>query len=173
MVALGLAAGRVRLVSSHGEWADEFAREKTAIVAAMDGLALGIEHVGSTAVAGIPAKPILDVLVGVQSFERAATTIGPLEALGYQYRGEFGIARRHYFVKGDPRTHHLHMVEITSTDWRKTVVFRDLLRSDAVARREYADAKMQLAAMYAEDRSSYQQEKNRVIERILREAGRS
>ena len=90
-----------------------------------------------------------------------------MEGLGYDYRGENGIPRRHYFVKGDPRTHHVHMVEKDSRDWRITVVFRDFLKSHPEAADKYADAKMCLATKYAHDRGAYQQAKDEVVERIL------
>jgi GrpB-like predicted nucleotidyltransferase (UPF0157 family) len=74
----------------------------------VSGHTLEVQHVGSTAIPGVSAKPVLDVLVGVAGFDEAVCALRPL---GYCYRGEHGIPRRHYFVKGDPRTHHLHMVE--------------------------------------------------------------
>ena len=90
-----------------------------------------------------------------------------MESIGYRYRGENGIRRRHYFVKGKPRTHHVHIVERNSDNWRQTVHFRDLLRSDRDAANEYALAKRALAERYARDRKAYQREKGRVIGRIL------
>ena len=169
-MTLGLTAGHVALDSSHAAWADEFRREKGRIAEAIGPHVLDIQHVGSTAIPGVPAKPILDILVVVEDYDEAAVCIGPLEGIGYIYRGEHGIPRRHYFVQGDPRTHHLHMVERDSESWRGTVLFRDFLRSDPESAREYAGAKEELAAKYARDRPSYQQKKDQVVERILERA---
>lgn len=169
-MTLGLASGRVSLLSEHEAWAHEFKLEKTRIVAAVGTHILDIQHVGSTSISGVPAKPILDILVGVGDFDRAFACIAPIENIGYRYRGEHGILRRHYFVKGEPRTHHLHMVERDSDNWRLTLAFRDLLRSHEDLAREYTDAKEALAAKYARQRSVYQQEKDKVVERILERA---
>jgi GrpB-like predicted nucleotidyltransferase (UPF0157 family) len=166
-MVLGLPAGEVRLREAHGAWAEEFRAEKTRVVAAIGTHILDVQHVGSTAIAGVPAKPVLDLLVGVASFEDATVCITPLETLGYRYRGEYGIPRRHYFVKGDPRTHHLHMVESASEQWRTTIRFRDLLKSDPESARAYALAKSALAAKYPRDRAAYQREKDAVVERLL------
>ena len=172
-MTLGLAGAGVSLFSTHEAWAAEFQIEKARIAEAVGPHILDIQHVGSTSIPGVPAKPILDVLVGVQNFERAAVCILPMESIGYFYRGEFGIPRRHYFVKGDPRTHHVHMVERASRDWHITVTFRDFLRSDPDSAREYAEAKQRLAAKHAQDRSAYQQEKDKVVEDILARALKS
>lgn len=96
----------------HAAWAEEFAREREDILRVLARHATVVEHVGSTAVPGMPAKPILDILVGVPNFEKARVCVGPMESLGYEYRGENGIPGRHYFVKGKPRTHHVHMHEV-------------------------------------------------------------
>lgn len=98
--------------------------------AVLGGFVLDIQHVGSTSIPGIPAKPILDIAVAVANFEEASRCLAPIEALGYTYRGEASIPRRHYFVKGaaDNRTHHLHMNEIQSDDWQQQIAFRDILR---------------------------------------------
>lgn len=169
--ALGLAAGEVQLCTEHESWARAFAIEKAAIVGAIEPHILDVQHVGSTSIPGVPAKPILDVLVGVADFEEARVCVAPLERLGYVFKGEFGIPRRHYFVKGEPRTHHLHMQEISSPHWELTIGFRDLLRRDPTAARIYADAKRSLAAAHSRDRKAYQREKDQVVEDLLRAAG--
>ena len=169
-MALGMAAGRVSLLNAHEAWADEYELEKARILEAIGAHILDIQHVGSTSIPGVPAKPILDILVGVEDFEEAAVCIGPMRGIGYRYRGENGIPRRHYFVKGDPRTHHVHMVERDSKDWRMTVLFRDFLKSHPDAAREYAEAKKHLAVKHAQDRCAYQEEKDRVVERIMERA---
>ena len=172
-MTLGLAGAEVSLLSTHDAWAKEFEIEKTRIVEAIGPHILDIQHVGSTSIRGVPAKPILDVLVGVENFERAGVCVAPMESIGYFYRGEFGIPRRHYFVRGDPRTHHVHMVARSSRDWHITVTFRDYLRSDPDSAREYTEAKQRLAAKYAQNRSAYQQEKDKVVEGILERALKS
>lgn len=125
---LGLARGTVTLQPYTEEWPVLFRTEAAHLQAAIGAHVLDIQHVGSTAIPGLPAKPILDIGVAVENFEAAAICIQPLAAIGYRYRGEMGIPRRHYFVKGDPITHHLHMNEISSADWQQQIAFRDYLR---------------------------------------------
>jgi GrpB-like predicted nucleotidyltransferase (UPF0157 family) len=153
--------------STHTAWAGEFELERVRILNIVGDRILEIQHVGSTAIPGVPAKPVLDILVGVEDFDEASVCVAPLENIGYRYRGEYGISRRHYFVKGDPRTHHLHMVEKDSDHWTMTMAFRDFLKRDSESARAYAEAKRSLAAEYSLDREAYQREKDKVVERLL------
>ena len=172
-MTLGLAAGQVCLFDAHDVWANLYQLEKARILNVIGTHILDIQHVGSTSISGVPAKPILDILIGVESFEEAAVCIGTMECIGYRYRGENGIPRRHYFVKGDPRTHHVHMVERDGKDWRITVLFRDFLRSHPDVAHEYAAAKKHLAMEHAHNRDAYQQGKDKVVEHILERASGS
>lgn len=165
---LGLASGHVSLAQAHEAWADAFAREKARIIAAVGQHIVAVEHVGSTSIPQVPAKPILDIMVGVQDFEEARVCVAAMTALGYAYRGENGIPRRHYFVRGEPRTHHLHVVEVQSDEWRSTLRFRDLLRAHSELASEYAREKERLAARYSRDREGYQREKGKAVEGLLR-----
>ena len=164
---LGVESGRVTLARAHDAWAAAYERERARIVAAVGDHVVAIEHVGSTSIPGVPAKPILDILMGVEDFEKARVCIAPMTNIGYEYRGENGIPRRHYFVRGDPRTHHAHMVEVESDNWQTTLRFRDLLRAHSDLAAEYGRAKELLARTYADDRKAYQRAKDKVVERIL------
>jgi GrpB-like predicted nucleotidyltransferase (UPF0157 family) len=126
-LTLGLESDQLKLLQEHDAWASEFARERQRIAEVLRPYILGIEHVGSTALPSIPAKPVLNILIEVPSFERARATIAPMEFLGYEHRDEYGIPRRHYFVKGNTRTHHVHMLEMGGETWRNMLVFRDAL----------------------------------------------
>lgn len=168
---LGLADEVVRIEPYTAEWAALFEAERQQIAAAIGAHVLDIQHIGSTAIPGMSAKPILDIGVAVNNFEAAAVCIGPLEALGYRYRGEFGIPRRHYFVKGEPCTHHLHMVELHSDDWRQTIAFRDYLIDHPESARIYAELKQRLAQQFTHDRAAYQAGKNSLIQQIIRLSG--
>jgi GrpB-like predicted nucleotidyltransferase (UPF0157 family) len=161
---LGLESKRVRLASDHANWAADFDRERQSILDVLSGQ---VEHIGSTSIPGVPAKPILDILIGVDDFEAARAFVREMESLGYEFRGEYGIARRHYFVKGTPRTHHVHMVERGSEMWTVTLRFRDALRADTTLAAEYAERKSALAGQHAENREAYQAAKDRVVEELL------
>lgn len=166
-MTLGLESGTVSLLAAHEAWADAFELEKVRILAAIGNDIVAVEHVGSTSIPGVDAKPILDILVGVRRFEEAQTCVAPMQELGYVYRGEYGIPRRRYFVHGEPRTHHLHMVEVQSEQWQSMLKFRDLLRARSDLAAAYANSKRRLAEIYSQDRASYQREKGRVIGRML------
>ena len=154
------------LASEHAAWASAFFSERERMLAALGSSIVALEHVGSTAVPGVPAKPILDILIGVVSFELAVVCVEPMQSLGYEYRGEYGIARRHYFVKGAPRTHHVHMLEVDGQAWRSMLGFRDALRAQPELAREYGEAKLALAAA-SRDRAAYQSAKDPVVAGIL------
>lgn len=165
---IGLEKGVVKLAPYTAEWRRLFEEEKVLLQATIGPHVLDIQHVGSTAIPGMIAKPIIDIGIAVTSFEKASVCIQPIEQLGYDYRGEVGIPRRHYFVKGDPTTHHLHMHELDSCDWQNQVLFRDYLIQRAGLAEEYAALKAQLAQRYSTDREAYLDGKAPFIERVLR-----
>ena len=167
---LGLHRGELRLSPYRNEWPALFESEQKIIEAAVGDHVPDIQHVGSTAIVGMPAKPILDIAIAVEDFEQARVCIDPLVALGYTFRGENGIPRRHYFQKGEPCTHHIHMVEKTSDEWRKLVRFRDMLRADRSTAADYRRLKLDLWERLPGDRKAYQAAKAAFIEEIIRRA---
>ena len=167
---LGLERGTVRLEAHHEEWHQKFAEERERLLEAIDDHALCIEHVGSTAICGIVAKPILDMMVGIPKFEDGDDCVQPLEKLGYEYKGENGVPGRHFFGKGSPRTHHLHMVVIDGKFWMHHLLFRDYLIGNRQIAEEYNRLKLTLAARFPRDRESYTNGKESFVERVLREA---
>lgn len=164
---IGLERGTVKLVPYTAEWQRLFAHEKTRLQAATGPHVLDIQHVGSTSIPGMVAKPVIDIGIAVANFEKARVVILPIEQLGYEYRGEHGIPRRHFFVKGDPRTHHVHVNEINSRDWENQVLFRDCLIRQPTLAEEYITLKLELAQRYPTDREAYQEGKSPFIERVL------
>ncbi len=165
---LGLEKGVVRLVPYTAEWVRYFELEKAALRLVLGGYILDIQHIGSTSIPGMLAKPIVDIAIAVADFEQAKTCIPLVEGLGYEYKGEFGIPRRHYFVKGDPRLFHLHMSESESIEWQNTLLFRDYLRDHPEAAQEYAQLKQQLAAKFPHDRDAYLDGKSEFVEGVLK-----
>lgn len=170
----GLVPNRLRVVEYDPGWPGRFAAEAGRIRAALHDGAPRIEHIGSTAVPGLAAKPIIDMMLVVEDFDATRPLVGQLEELGYRYHGENGIPRRHYFTREDTAgtvTHHLHALEEGSLEARKHRLFRDHLRANRAARDAYGSLKLRLAAMHASDRQAYQEGKTGLIERILRDAG--
>lgn len=173
---VGLQDGRVRLVPHSPEWARLFAAEKQRLLVALAPflrtIVLDIQHVGSTSIPGIPAKPIIDIGIAVTDHDTARVTIEPLEELGYVYLGEHEVPGRHFFYLGDAsttgRTHHLHMLEQTNPQWRQQIGFRDYLTAHPATAAAYGELKTELAAQYAEDRPAYLEGKADFITQVLR-----
>ena len=164
---LGLNSGELRLSHYRDEWPLLYESEQKIIESAIGEHIEDIQHVGSTAIVDMPAKPILDIAIAVDEFEKATVCIAPLAALGYTFKGENGIPRRHYFTKGKPCTHHIHMVEETSDEWAKLILFRDCLRSDQCVAAAYARFKTSLADRLIGDRVAYQNAKADFIKKVL------
>jgi GrpB-like predicted nucleotidyltransferase (UPF0157 family) len=167
---LGLPSGQLRLSPYEPNWQLLFFAEKERLLATLDNYILDVQHIGSTSIPGMPAKPILDIGIAITNFEDAARCIPLLEPLNYTYKSENGIPRRHYFVKGDPRTHHLHMLEIESEEWKNHLRFRDYLRANPASAQAYASLKQTLAMRSANDREAYQIGKDSFIKAVLQKA---
>jgi GrpB-like predicted nucleotidyltransferase (UPF0157 family) len=144
-MARGSSESYVELVDHDPTWAELFESERGKLTRVFDGRVVGIEHIGSTSVPELCAKPIVDVLVGLQELELSDEDIAAMQELGYEYLGEYGRPGRLFFRK-QPRTHHVHVVEHGGEHWDRQLTFRDALRTDAEERRRYDDFKRRLAA---------------------------
>ena len=151
-------------------WLSLFVEERVHLQRTLGSLAKGIEHVGSTAVPGLAAKPILDIMVGVDNLRDAERCVRPLEQLRYEYRGEAGVPGRLFFRKGHPRTHHLHVTDIGSEFWERHLVFRDYLRSHPETACKYAQLKYYLADHFRGERAAYTEAKTGFISEVIRRA---
>ena len=140
-----MPSDRVELVDHDPGWAELYEREKGALESVFDSDLVGIEHIGSTSVPDLCAKPIVDVLVGLRELALRPEQIEAMEGLGYEYLGEHGLPGRLFFRK-HPRTHHVHVVQHGGEHWERQITFRDALRNDAEERRRYDEFKRRLAA---------------------------
>jgi len=132
-------------------WPERFAAEAAVIKGVLGDQAVAIEHVGSTSVQGIYAKPIIDIAVAVVSFDEVPKCVEPLGRIGYEYVPEFEstLPNRRYFRKDSPegiRTHHVHMYEKGHVEFVEYLLFREYLRRHADAARDYERLKQDLAA---------------------------
>ncbi|MCI0744740.1 MAG: GrpB family protein [Verrucomicrobia subdivision 3 bacterium] len=159
----------VELVEYDPEWPARFAAERALLETALKPWLTGaIEHVGSTAVVGMPAKPVIDIMAPVRSLEASRPAIPELANLDYvyfPYRPEV----MHWFCKPSSalRTHHLHLVPLGSTRWVECLRFRDALRRDARVAAEYAALKFRLAKEFKFDREAYTDGKTPFLRRVL------
>jgi GrpB-like predicted nucleotidyltransferase (UPF0157 family) len=151
-------------------WPEEFRAEAERMARVCDDLEIRIEHVGSTSIPGLSAKPIIDIAVGVPPRIDRTPYIQALKEIGYEHLGAYGLAGRDYFRRGSPRSHHVHMWSWSSRQWRDHLAFRDYLRAHADARMEYEILKRELALAYSDDRGRYTAEKAPFIQAILRKA---
>ena len=149
-------------------WPVLFAALRAKLAAALGDLAASIEHVGSTAVPGLAAKPILDIDVLLCSAEHLALAMERLSSLGYRHQGDLGIAGREAFAtpSGDP-PHHLYVCPPSSPASRRHILFRDHLRAHPGHAQAYADLKRRLAAQFSDDRVAYTEAKSNFIRSIL------
>jgi GrpB-like predicted nucleotidyltransferase (UPF0157 family) len=146
------------VVNSDPAWPAQAAEEADRVREALG--ALAVEHIGSTAVPGLAAKPVLDLLAGLESLELGRDRLDAMAALGYEYLGEYGLPGRLFFRKGpERRTHHVHAVELGGPQWRRHLAFRDFLRLHPDEAAHYAEAKLALAAAVNGDWDAYTERK--------------
>ncbi|HVG35236.1 MAG TPA: GrpB family protein [Pyrinomonadaceae bacterium] len=155
-------------------WPMLYAQERELILSLMAQDLAAIEHIGSTAVPGLGAKPIIDIMAAVRSLRDAERCIEPLARIGYEYVPEFEdvMPERRYFRKsaGRTRTHHLHMVELSSDFWRRHLLFRNFLRAHPSTAHQYYCLKKELARKFRTKREAYTDAKTSFIEDIVKRA---
>jgi GrpB-like predicted nucleotidyltransferase (UPF0157 family) len=169
---IGLKRGTVILKKYHKEWARAFEAEKKNLQNLLGHVALDIQHIGSTAVPGLVAKPIIDILMAVKSLGDVSSLRPLLEKAGYEYRKNGSGNKQILFVKGpeELRTHYLHITELGGSVWQNDIAFRDYLRSHPKAVEEYQKIKEILASKYGDKREDYTAGKSEFIETILSQA---
>ena len=128
-----------------------------------------MEHIGSTAIVGMDAKPIIDLMGTVLNLESARTFVPTIEALGYEFLPEEPPPDRLFFAKGprSKRTHHLSLTEPNSSFYRNMIMFRDYLRTHSQIAEAYRRLKKDLAQQYADQRTLYTAGKRTFVERVL------
>ena len=156
------------------QWKLDFEKIAAELQAALGDTAISIEHVGSTSVEGLSAKPIIDIDVVIDGMDSFAETRSLLEKIGYCHEGNLGIEGREAFKyagKEHLRTHHLYVCPMDSEELKRHLVFRDYLRENRTAAEEYGRIKEEGARLYPEDIDGYIRHKSAFIERIYRECG--
>lgn len=155
-------------------WPILYEAERQRLLSLLPCTFLEIQHIGSTSVPGMPAKPIIDILAGVDSMETAKSIATKLCSSGYTTSAEFNesLSDRQWFMRwaDGRRTHHLHVVVHGSAAWVERLRFRDSLRSSEKLATEYAQLKAKMAATHAEDREAYTDAKSQFINAVSRAA---
>jgi len=164
----------IELSPADPNWPAAFAAERSRILPLFAVPPLLIEHMGSTAIPGLPAKPVIDILVLVEDLRSGRAAIPALEALGYAYWADNPDKGKLFLVKGLPpaprRTHHLH-IYTDPDEVQRHLLFRNHLRSDTEARDAYLALKQDLAARYRDDREAYSNLKSAFVDEIVHSLG--
>lgn len=162
----------VEVVPYDAQWPLLYERERARVLDAVGGPTAPIEHIGSTAVPGLGAKPVIDIMVGLSKLADGESCIPDLERLGYEYKGEAGIAGRLYFRRFSEgrRICQIHMVEHGGEFWERHLLFRDYLREHPKEAREYQQLKKRLAARFRWDREGYTEAKREFVEAVMAKA---
>lgn len=162
----------IEVVEYTPAWADMFSLEREVLARELKEWLVGVpEHIGSTAVPGLAAKPVIDIMAPVASLKASLPAIEAAGHIGYVFY-PYQPEVMHWFCKPSPsyRTHHLHLVPAGSQLWLDRVAFRDALRASEALRTEYQALKQSLAQFHREDREAYTSAKGPFIERMLQVA---
>jgi GrpB-like predicted nucleotidyltransferase (UPF0157 family) len=148
---------RIELVEYNPQWPAVFQAESERIRAACGPALAAVEHIGSTALPGVAAKPVLDLMLGVERLEDADELVAPMRGLGYEYAGRYEAFGRFSFVLREHgrRVSHAHGFVVNGRHWRRHLFFRDHLRTHPAAAARYEALKRKLAARHEDDREAY------------------
>jgi len=163
---IGLHRTQIQLAEANDSWANAFSTEKSRIQRVLVHIDPTVEHIGSTAVPGLLAKPIIDLGILLTRPEDISTVENLLVFIGYIYRGDKGSMGGHLFVlekEPEVRTYHVHVIIQGDLAWDRYIRFRDLLRNSAGLRQQYALLKQNLAQQLNNDRSAYMAAKTHFI----------
>lgn len=170
---IGLKRGIVKLVEYQDDWKAEAEQTIADLKNLLGNIAVDIQHIGSTAVPAIHAKPIIDIAVGVYDLRDILPVIDRLNQNEYIFRGE-DIPGQLLFVKGDfesdTRTHHIHIVKWNGTEWDNYINFRDYLNAFPEKADEYDLCKLNLVKQFSQDRGSYTKGKQKLVSALIEEA---
>jgi len=161
------------LVAHNPSWAGQYLHEAAGIRAVLGRNAVGLHHIGSTSIPGILAKPVIDILGAVTCLDAVDDCVDAIGRLGYEAKGEFGLAGRRYFRKHNDRgqrTHHLHIYTRNSADFLRHLVFRDFLLAFPEQAKRYSEFKAKLVDEIGVRREDYQAAKSPFVADLERQA---
>ena len=169
---IGVKRKTVKVFEYNPKWKNEYLKEETVLKDALKSYDVNIQHVGSTAIVGCKAKPIIDIAIGVPNLEHGKKLIPILQKIGYHYdgRNDFGVR---YFLKkceNDIETYFIHIEDKNSRIWQNHIVFRDYMNLNPEEVIKYSKLKEKLAQKFCSDRKSYTKAKETYIEKIIDKA---
>jgi GrpB-like predicted nucleotidyltransferase (UPF0157 family) len=153
-------------------WVQLFEQLRGFVLPVLNDLIVTIEHVGSTSVPGLAAKPIIDIDVVVSTLSGVLTAIQRLSTIGYIHEGDLGTAGREAFIPpADVIWHHLYVSTMENTEYKRHILFRDYLRNHPKDAKQYGDLKLELAQRFQNDRLAYTNAKGDFVREILQREG--
>jgi len=162
---------RVEAVSYNSNWKDMYKEESEKIKNVLSDIIIDIHHIGSTAIPGIKAKPVIDILIEVKDIEGVDQYNYKMEELEYEAMGEYGISKRRFFRRGGcKRTHHLHIFQVGNKEIKRHINFKKYLIAHPDKAREYSKLKEKLANKYTYDMENYTNGKNDFIKEVDKKA---
>jgi GrpB-like predicted nucleotidyltransferase (UPF0157 family)/8-oxo-dGTP pyrophosphatase MutT (NUDIX family) len=166
---LGLSNKTISLMPSDVLWKKKFREEKQLIQKNIQDRSVIIEHIGSTSIPGLAAKPIIDIGIGISDKTDINRLISTMQKIGYEYKGENGIEGRHYFVKGSElqRRFHVHTFNLNAPEWKNHLLFRNKLRSNKTLAKQYESLKIEKWKTHYGDRAAYTVSKDEFIKSVL------
>lgn len=167
---IGLKRGTVQLVQYDPIWKEMIEKEKKLLKSVLSDSVIAIEHIGSTSIPGIVAKPIIDISIGMKSVGDVKHVIRPLESIMYEWRQEFDDPTKQLlFVKGseEERTHYVHVMKYNGSTWKNDLLFRDYLKNNPKWVLRYEQLKRELATKYSNNRELYTKNKPNFILQVL------
>jgi GrpB-like predicted nucleotidyltransferase (UPF0157 family) len=161
----------VGVVSYNSNWKKMYKEESEKIKNVLSDIIIDIHHVGSTAIPGIKAKPVIDILVEVKDIEAVDRYNHKMKDLGYEVMGEYGILKRRFFRKGgNNRTHHIHIFQAGNEEIERHINFKEYLIAHPDKARVYSKLKEELANKYTYDVENYTNSKSDFIKEIDKKA---
>ncbi|MGY5859692.1 MAG: GrpB family protein [Candidatus Thorarchaeota archaeon] len=163
----------VKVVSYNSDWPRLFQLEVVRLRKALGNTIVSVHHIGSTAIPGMSAKPIIDILLEVENISEFGDNTGEIVGLGYNPRGEHGIPGRRYFSRDEPadvRTHHVHAFQSGDEALERHLAFRNYMIAHSDAAREYAKLKMNLARVFPRDIAGYCEGKESFVDDMEKKA---
>lgn len=165
---------KIILSEYNSDWPAAFKQEKKTLQISLSSSNPSIEHVGSTSVPNLIAKPVIDIMMGLPDFAQADSLVPCIQQLGYTYFSQYGdvMPYRRFFKKqnGDIVTHHIHMIETGSEFWVRHLLFRDYLRDNTSVTADYARLKLNLAQQDWKDVNEYADAKTDFIRDVEKQA---
>lgn len=166
---IGLAKNSVCLCPYSTGWKESFESEKALLIDCIGCEIIDVQHVGSTSIQGMQAKPVIDIAAAIRKLNDGFKLINSLESIGYHFKGSLGESHRFFFWKGNEmkNMHNLHIVEYGDENWLNFLLFRDYLNSNTVYKDRYSELKAELALQYNYDRETYTKRKTEFIKEVI------